>query len=244
MRIQNTATDTPRVTLTRGDREKLSKVLALFGPRVELEKLGRYEHFSDEQWWQLFVGQFAVMGGSRGWDGARRVPEFQQAIALDRCLAAPSPTDHLAAALRDHGATRFWQKTADKLGVLVRDPRVVRGDRLVLCEGLRHGSPAHELREALLSRCPRFKLKSASDFLIGVGLSHDLIAFDVRVVGALREGFGLEATAGQVQGNRPLYLALEATLREACAEARQPLALLDRVFYKFRGTPELKAAVG
>lgn len=244
MRIQNSSTEAPRVTLTRGDRQKVSKVLALFGPRVELEKLGRYEQFSDEDWWRLLVGQFAVMGGSRGWDGAHKVPAFQQAIALQRCLAAPSPAEHIAAALRDHGATRFWQKTGDKLGVLVRDPRVVRDGRLVLCEGLRHGSPADELRATLLSRCPRFKLKSASDFLIGVGLSHDLIAFDVRVVGALREGFGLEATAGQVQGKRPLYLALEAALREACAEAGQPLALLDRVFYKFRGTAELVAAMG
>ena len=244
MRIQSIETDAPRVTLTRGDRETVGKVLALFGPRVELEKLGRYEQFSDDEWWRLFVGQFAVMGGSRGWERACNVPEFRKAIALDRCLAAPSLADHLAAALRDHGATRFWQKTAEKLGVLAQDPRVVRGGRLVLCEGLRHGTPANELRTALLSRCQRFKLKSASDFLIGVGLSHDLIAFDVRVVGALRDGFGLEVKAGQVQGNRPLYLALEAALREACAEAGHPLALLDRVFYKFRGTPELKAATG
>ncbi len=101
------------------------------------------------------------MGGSRGWDGARKVPAVQQAIAMQRCLAAPSPAEHIAATLRDHGATRFWQKTGDKLGVLVRDPRVVRDGRLVLCEGLRHGSPADELRATLLARCPRFKLKSA-----------------------------------------------------------------------------------
>ncbi len=56
MRIQNSSTEAQRVTLTRGDRQKVSKVLALFGPRVELEKLGRYEQFSDEDWWRLLVG--------------------------------------------------------------------------------------------------------------------------------------------------------------------------------------------
>jgi len=157
--------------------------------------------------------------------------------------AEADPASYLAAVLRDRMAARFWQKTADKLAVALRNERVVRDGRVVLCKGLTPTTPRDDIRRELLSRCALFKMKSASDFMIGAGLSRDVIAFDARVVGLLREAFGLTATAEQVQGNPPMYLALEAALREACEEIHKPLALLDRAIFQFRGKPEMVAAL-
>ena len=52
-----------------------------------------------------------------------------------------------------------------------------------------------------MARCPDFKRKGASDFMVETGISHDVIALDVGVVGALNKYAGLRdpgrASAGQ-----------------------------------------------
>ena len=78
-------------------------------------------------------------------------------------------------------------------------------------------------------------LKSASDFMISVGLSHNVIALDTRVVGFLRKYFNYNVEAGYIQGNRGYYFSLEAALREFCQEKGISLALLDRVIFNFSG---------
>jgi thermostable 8-oxoguanine DNA glycosylase len=69
--------------------------------------------------------------------------------------------------------------------------------------------------------------------MICVGLSHDVIALDTRVVGVFQEHFGYEVSPGRIQSNRDLYLSLEATLREFCSGQGVSLALLDRLLFRF-----------
>ena len=75
------------------------------------------------------------------------------------------------------------------------------------------------------------------------GLSHDVIALDVRVVGALRRYCGYNLTAAQVQARRDVYLSVEDALRQVCREARAPLALLDRVLFQFSGMSAVEFAL-
>lgn len=240
MRIQKTTDGKFEVTLSAADRRKLLKIVTELGPRAKLETIGRYKSFDDDKWWHLLVGQVAVMGGSRGLENARKDPKFDQAMRLESCVAAPDPAKYIADVLHEFGATRFWQKAADKLSAAVRNGRIVRGGRVVLCEGLTHKSPRDAVRATLTSHPALFKLKSASDFMIGAGLSHDVIAFDARVVGLLNETFDLNASAGRVQSNSALYFALEDQLRRVCDEVGSRLATLDRAIYQFRGKPEMK----
>lgn len=243
IRVSETVKGEFKVTLAASDRRRLHEMVKAIGPLTKLETIGRYERFDTTEWWRILVGQVAVMGGSRGLNEARKNPAFEQAISLDRCIAAKDPSRYIAGVLRSSKATRFWQKAADKIAAAATNPKVVRGGQVVLCEGLTHTMPREDVRAALVSHPALFRLKSASDFMIGVGLSHDVIAFDARVVGLLREHFGLEVTTGRVQGCRPLYFALEAALRDVCAEIGRPLALLDRVIYQFRRTPEMEEAL-
>lgn len=243
MHVLRGSAGTFEINVTADDRCRLHNVLNTLAPLASLEALGRHEQFTDAAWWQLLVGQVAVMGGSNGWSKAMKDPAFLSKLALDRCLAARDASKHLAKTLSEHSATRFWRKAADKLAGVLRDKRIVRNGHVVLCEGLDHTMPPNMIRQALVSRCELFKLKSASDFMIGAGLSHDVIAFDARVGGLLREEFGLDVTTARIQGNETLYLALESTLREISKEVGKPLALLDRVIFQFRGTDPMKAAL-
>jgi hypothetical protein len=54
------------------------------------------------------------------------------------------------------------------------------------------------IRDALMVRCPVFKVKSASDLMIEMGLSHNVIARDVRLVGALQRYFGYNLSVSRV----------------------------------------------
>lgn len=99
------------------------------------------------------------------------------------------------------------------------------------------------IRGALLQSCPIFKLKSASDFMISTGLSHDVIALDTRVVGVLRRYFGFNHEASTVQGRPSLYFSVEQALRETCQEAGRTLALLDRILFRYRGVSTLEFVI-
>jgi len=87
-----------------------------------------------------------------------------------------------------------------------------------------------------MERNPYFKLKSASDFMIVVGLSHDVIAFDTRVVGILNDYFGLNLNVNRVQGSKTIYESLESALRDACERLGISLAHLDRMLFRFKDT--------
>jgi thermostable 8-oxoguanine DNA glycosylase len=92
---------------------------------------------------------------------------------------------------------------------------------------------AIQTRDELIRRNPIFRLKSTSDFMISVGLSHDVIALDTRVIGIFQDYFEYNVSAGRIQSDLEMYLSLEATLREFCGEQGVSLALLDRLLFKF-----------
>ena len=69
-----------------------------------------------------------------------------------------------------------------------------------------------ELREEMVIRSQIFRLKSASDFMITVGLSHDVIALDTRVVGVFQKDFDYNFAAERIQSQRDLYLSLEGSI--------------------------------
>ncbi|KAF7961415.1 hypothetical protein AWV80_00215 [Cupriavidus sp. UYMU48A] len=108
---------------------------------------------------------------------------------------------YLAGILGSYKATRFPKKSAETLGKMRATPTIVRKGEVVLLNGLSAKMTRDEIRDSLIERCRFFKMKSASDFMISTGLSDDVIALDVRLVGVLRQYLGYERSAAQVQSS-------------------------------------------
>lgn len=219
------------LVLEETDRAKLRRLFDAFALAVKLPD-GR-----GDAWWRIVV-QLSVRGGSRGMQQIEQDPEcldrVRDSVSLQRCLAARTPKRFIEKALREHGATRFPTKVAGDLVALLRDPRVVDGGRVVLDDGLRGLRDGDAMRDAVIARTSGlFGMKSASDYLINRGLTTDVIALDRRVVGVLREHFGLEVPLAYIQGKSEVYRAVEDGLRRECAAIGMSLAVLDRILYQY-----------
>jgi thermostable 8-oxoguanine DNA glycosylase len=228
-----------QIQLSDDDRTKLGRIVALFGPLVEpdLEPIGRYHAMTADELWLVLVEQVCVMGSARYIERLHKDPEryegFKKAVAMESLSRQQDPVDYLAKTLRKFSVTRFYNKSSERITSMLKSPEVFQGGDFILLRGLSHEGNAIQTRDELIRRNPIFQLKSTSDFMICVGLSHDVIALDTRVVGVFQEHFGYEVSPGRIQSNRDLYLSLEATLREFCSGQGVSLALLDRLLFRF-----------
>lgn len=225
--------------LSDDDRTKLGRIVALFGPFVEpeLEPIARYRTMTPDELWLVLVEQVCVMGAAAPIGRLQAKPEkyeeFKKAISLESLSRQQDPVDYLSNTIRHFSAARFPKKSSERIASMLKSPEVFQRDELILLQGLSHEGDTIQTRDELIRRNPIFQLKSTSDLMIAVGLSHDVIALDTRVVGVFRDHFGYKVSSGRIQSNRDLYLSFEATLREFCCEQGVSLALLDRVLFKF-----------
>ena len=222
------------------DRELFAVLIRLLTPFVNLECIGRYKSLRDRDLWLMLVEQVSVMGSARHIEKLKKgtqYPAFQAAISLPRVLKSPNVRRYIAYTLQGFKATRFPAKSAEKLATLLRTPSAFNQRRFVLLNDLSHEDDPVQLRDEIAKRSRIFKLKSASDFLIGTGLSHDVIALDTRVIGTLRRHLSYNLTAGQVQGSRAVYASVESALREICKSNRISLGFLDRLLFNHAGRP-------
>jgi thermostable 8-oxoguanine DNA glycosylase len=225
--------------ISDADRQILARIIEVLGLFVPLEPIGRYVSMSADEVWLTLVIQVCVMGSARpierltGHPHPERYKDFEKAVALSTVVSQQNPAAYLSKVLKCFSATRFHQKSANKLVTVLSSPDAFNKDEGLLFDGLSHQKDAIETRDELIRRCPILGLKSASDFMISVGLSHDVIALDTRVIGIFRKYFGYNLTSGQVQSKREFYLSLEGGLRELCREKQVSLAFLDRLLFKF-----------
>lgn len=234
--------------ISNGDNKTLSRIVDLLGPIANLESIGRYSSMSADEVWLNLVVQVCVMGSARHMERLAndkiRYKDFEKAVSLSELKSQQSPTSYLSKALKEFTATRFYQKSAEKLVTLLNTPNILQYDKVLLLEGLSHNEDTIQTRDELIKRCrPIFSLKSASDFMITIGLSHDVIALDTRVVGIFQKYFDYNLNSGQVQSNRKIYLSLEAALREFCQKKQMTLALLDRLLFNFSNLSVIELVV-
>jgi thermostable 8-oxoguanine DNA glycosylase len=228
------------------DRQKLGRVIDLLSPLVQndwIGEIGKYDTITADELWFILVVQFCVIGSAERIERIKNNPdeyeEFKKAVSFSvlteqvarnqqKCLS------YLSEKLIK--ATRFYNKRAIDLLVILNSSTVFRNGKVVLFDGLSHTDDVNLTRDEIVKRCPGFNLKSASDFMISVGLSHNVIALDTRVIGFLRKYLDYDdVNVGYIQGNREYYFSLEAALREFCLEKGISLALLDRVIFNFSG---------
>jgi len=229
------------------DRKAFKLIIELLSPLVELQPLGRYSTMSADEVWLTLVEQASVMGSARPIErlasDCGKYRKFKEAVSLSAVTSQPNPTTYVSQTLKEFSATRFYRRAADKLVAILGSPNVFKGGRFLLLEGLSHKDDATQTRNDLIRRCPIFHLKSASDFMIGVGLSHDVIALDTRIIGIFRDHFGYNLTVNQIQSNPKYYFSLEAALGEICHEESIPLALIDRLLSNFSNLSIIELAV-
>jgi thermostable 8-oxoguanine DNA glycosylase len=234
-------------SINKTDSEILNRIVRFFGEYVRVEPIGRYRKMTPEAVWLQLVGQVCVMGSARHWerlhsDQATSM-RFKAAISPSLLHRKRNPASHLARILSDFSATRFPNKSAKRLESVLHSSSIFRCDDLILFDGLSHNADATQTRDALISRCPIFRLKSASDFMITVGLSHDVIALDTRIIGVLQKWFGYNLPPTRIQSHRGIYLSLEAELRDFCQEHNISLALLDRLLFRFSNIGAIELVV-
>ena len=224
--------------LYRKDIEKLEKIKKYLVGKVKLPKLGSYLSLNDEELWIKIVIQFCVMGGTRMIDSLMndktKSNEFKKKIGLNKLLLVKNNRQiYIDRVLKEYKATRFHNTQAKKIDNILKNLNVVKKGRIVLLDGLSYTQDFKIVRDKLMYRNPYFKLKSVSDFMIEVGLSHDVIAFDTRVVNILKKHFGLNVGVDKVQGNKAIYESIESALRRACGTISISLAQLDRILFRF-----------
>src|SRR2546421_5888817 len=201
-------------TLTVTDRKVLSRIVGTFS-KLQVRVMGSARHLER-------IHENAVL---------RR--DFDERVSFGVATRKRRSLSYLSDTLREFSATRFPLRAADFLERTLKSQTVFQNGKVVLFEGLSHIATTNELRDEMVRRCPIFRLKSASDFMITVGLSHDVIALDTRVVGVFQKDFDYNFATERIQSQRNLYLSLEVALREFCAAQSIPLALLDRILFQF-----------
>jgi thermostable 8-oxoguanine DNA glycosylase len=223
--------------LSDADREGLGRIVALFGEYIDLAPIGFYRTMSAADVWLKLVIQVCVTGSARHWirllNDQAKCKKFERAFSLKSLDRHQYSVAYMADTLRRYSATRFPKQGAQRLKKALESPGVFQDGKLVLLEQLSHENHPYETRTLLMERCPVFGMKLASNFMIGVGLSHDVIALDSRVVGLLKTYFDYNYDASQIQSSRHRYLSLESALRELCQERNVSLATLDRVLFHF-----------
>ena len=185
------------------------------------------------------VKELCVMGGTRMIDNLmenkKKYTMFKKQISLTNLLSInPNQREkYIAKILKDFKATRFYNQQAEKIVEFLKNSNIIARGHVVLLKGLSHKQPAEYIRNELMRRNTYFKLKSASDFMIEVGLSHDVIAFDTRIVNILKKHFDLNVSVDKVQGNKDIYESIEDALRQSCGVLDISLAQLDRLLFRF-----------
>ncbi|WP_061132804.1 8-oxoguanine DNA glycosylase [Caballeronia fortuita] len=195
---------------------------------------------SNDDLWMRLVSQICVRGSARGMDavtGSRGTKDsFIQAISLHDWQKRNLDEEYFSDILKRFKATRFHNEAARSLRKIAKCETAIRGGKVVLLAELDQCSANSALqREHILKRCPVLGWKSVSDFMIETGVSDDVIALDTRIVKLLQKHFGYNVPVGRVQSSEALYMSLENALREACAEVKVPLALLDRLLFRLSG---------
>lgn len=203
-------------------------------------------------WWRV-VGQICAVGSARSWEALAR-DEVREILSVGRIqdlgCEAPAEVHRVLAAVGVRYCSRDREASTKALAI-VRNARASyvcnrEGEVVILehlCEevgppdtrGCWPAEQARAARRALVREVAFIGPKSASDFLLGLGLAEDLVALDVRILNLLVDGLGWVSTTRQV-GNLRAYEQVEAGVLEMLAQPNGLNGLaLDRTMFHHYG---------
>jgi thermostable 8-oxoguanine DNA glycosylase len=233
------------VEITDEDKKKIKCVATKLKPKTEPPPYGKWKDMGPEDVWEEMLIQFCVMGSARPIEkllaSKERYNEFLEKLSVEALSKIPfGRKEYIAKQLKEHKATRFYNKRAERIEDCLENKAIVKDGKVVFLDDLKEQEMLDEdqMRDVLLKRLPFFKMKSISDFMITIGASRDFIAFDTRVVGLFNKYFGLNIKLEKIQSDEVLYKKLEGKLREVCREIGIELSLLDRMLFRFNSAIE------
>jgi len=105
--------------ISDADRQILARIIEVLGQFVQLEPIGRYVSMSADEVWLTLVIQVCVMGSARHIERLtshyERYKDFEKAVALSTVVSQQNPAAYLSEELNKFSATRFHQKSANRL---------------------------------------------------------------------------------------------------------------------------------
>ncbi len=235
------------VEVTSEDKRKIACIVNRLKTKTKLEPYGKWRNMSSEDIWEDLLGQFCVMGSARPIEklqaNTQRYNEFLKKLSVETLTKMTlARKEYIAKQLKEYKATRFHNKTAERINNCLENEEIVKYGKIVFLENLKKQEMPEEdtMRDILLRRLPFFKMKSISDFMITIGAARGFIAFDTRVVGLLNEHFELNVELEEIQYDEVLYKAIERKLGDVCGELGIELSLLDRMLFEFSGISAIK----
>ncbi|MCW3053022.1 MAG: N-glycosylase/DNA lyase [Chthonomonadales bacterium] len=208
----------------------------------------------EDSWFRL-VGQICAIGNSRAWEALEPVQERltipriraegEQASVYVHGILAELRIRYCSLRSTDSAkaiaiaANAFSPFIADANGVVCLLDRIQEAVGAPGTDGLLTPEQTRLARRLLIREVRFFGPKSASDFLLGLGLADNLLAFDVRLLNLLIDFWDFDPAWRDRVHRLDLYEALETEIVERFCKPLDisPVALDRLLFY---GYPELR----
>ncbi|MCX7096399.1 MAG: hypothetical protein NTV43_00660 [Methylococcales bacterium] len=215
---------------------KLKKIVKKYKDEINLPKLGKWKKMSDNDIWTAIVIQVVVVGGSAPHVKVKELLSSQENwYGLLLNLSPKKRTTEIHNILRSAGVRYVSENKGDcrKTDALVKNLALLEsleGPKIYL-QRISKISDEAERVSAIIKDMSYIKNKGARDFLIGVGLIENAIAFDVRVKKVL-ELCGIELP-NNLANNKSAYKELETELIDkVCRPLEVSGSVLDRILYQ------------
>lgn len=216
---------------------------------VDLPEAGAGWREPESAWWRI-VGQICAVGSSRSWE-ALEDPAVRRELSIARIRhEGPLAASHVhrvlsrigvrycspqhassqkAEAIAANAASAYVADAEGRVHLLAQLEQAV-GDRGI--GGLWPHAQACGARRVLIRNLQFFGPKSASDFLVGLGVADSLLALDVRLLNLLIDFLGWDPGCRQRVHSLARYEELEQQVVDTFC---QPLGIrpahLDRLLF-------------
>lgn len=216
--------------------KKLQKIVMEHKDAISLPKLGQWKSMTDSSIWLAIVGQVGVVGNSAPVE--KMMKELRTRNKWYAALVVLKPAQRrkeIHKVLHSFGIRYVSEnaKECRKTNALLKNLALVEscGGPKAYLERISRITDELLRVTAISEDMSYIKNKGARDFLIGVGLIENAIAFDVRIKSVLIAcGAKLPERLGE---DKAAYKAFEAELIEkVCKPCGVPGAVLDRVLYQ------------
>jgi len=234
-----------KVKITEDDKDKIKFIARELKDVVDdLKPYEYWKSMKSEKIWEHIIIQFCVMGSALRIEKLKKDKEnyqdFLRKLSIKNLIMqSTSRTQYISDQLKKYKATRFTDKTAERIVKCLKNQGIVKNGKVVLLEDLKSSTEISEdqIRATLLERCRFFQMKSVSDFMISIGAAKNFIALDTRIIGLFKKHFHLngDVKPTSIQSNRSLYKAIEKELVDICADIGINLSTLDRILFKSSG---------
>ena len=214
----------------------LKKIVKKYKDEIDLPKVGKWKKMSDNDIWTAIVIQVVVVGGSAPRVKVKELLSSQENWYEHLLKLSPRKRRTEIHNILLSAGVRYVSESVGgyrKTDALVKNLALLESleSPKIYLKRISKISDEAERVSAIIKDMSYIKNKGARDFLIGVGLIENAIAFDVRVKKVL-ELCGIELP-NNLANDKSAYKELETELIEkVCRPLEVSGSVLDRILYQ------------